>query len=163
MYIINNKIILLFTILLPIFLLAEATDVLGQELTGKLYERIDAPPWAMSILSPDTGKVYFPIKELRADDIGGLKIMLIRDYARFAKDGKGPNYLEVLGKVNNDGTFSIDLSKIKVGDLVVVVAIKKGFIKLWHSFRFSKDFNYKNMKIILVRVRQKHGNHNSKE
>ncbi len=163
MYMKNNKIILLFKILLPIFLLTEATDVIGKELTGKLYEQIDAPPWAMSILSPDTGIVYFPIKELKADDIDGLKIMLVRDYSRFSKNGKGPNYQEVLGKVNENGTFSIDLSKFKDGDLVVVVAIKKGFIKLWHSFRFSKDFNYKNMKIILVRVREKQENYNSKE
>ena len=150
-------------IVLPILLAAIVSDATGQTLTGKLYEQIDAPPWAMSIISPDTGDVYFPIKELKGDDINGLRIMLIRDYVRFAKDGKGPNYLELFGKVNNDGTFSIDLGKFKDGDLVVVVAMKKGFIKLWHAFRFCEKCNYKNMKIILVRVRHRKDVHNSKE
>ena len=135
-----------------LFLILFTGEIYSQKMTGKFYERLDAPPWAMSILSPDTGDVYFPIKKL--DDVSDIKVMAIRDYVRFAEDGKGPNYLEVPGEVNKDGTFEIDVSAFKDGDLVVIATVKKGFIKLWHALRFYRKENYNNMKIILVRIKK---------
>ena len=120
---------------------------------GAFYERIEAPPWAMSVLSSDTGAVHFPT--IKLEDTDSIKLMVIRDYSRFAPGGKGVDYLEVTGMVKPDGTFSIDLSEFKEGDLIAVVALKKGYIKLWHSFRFCEKCSYKNMKIVFVKIRNK--------
>ncbi len=159
--IINIKKIALLFLSGLIFCLPLQMTAKDKIMTGAFYVRIDAPPWAMSVLSPDTGDVYFETAKLENTD--SIKLMLIRDYSRFAPDGKGPNYLEIEGKINLDGTFSIDLSRLKEGDLVSVVALKKGYIKLWHTFRFCEKCNYVNMKIIFVEIRNKNQNQKSSE
>jgi len=120
-------------------------------MTGKFYERLNAPPWVHTMLYPDTAKIDFEYKPVNTGD--SIKILVIKDYQRFAPEGKGENYKEIEGVVNEDGTFSVDLSEFKDGELVVVIALRKGYIKLWHVFRYCKTCDYKNVKIFFVKIR----------
>jgi len=147
----NSKLFILIMSLLFAFTLQN--ECKDKKMTGTFYVRADAPPWSMSILSPDTGKLYFPT--VKPEELDSIKLLLFRDYSRFAPDGKGENYLKVEGHINSDGTFEFDLSEFKEGDLISVVALNKGYIKLWHSFRFCEKCNYKNMKIVFVKIRSK--------
>ncbi len=136
------------------FLLIVSAGTLSAEsktMTGKFYERMNPPPWAHTMLYPDTSKIDFEYKPVADPD--SIRVIVIKDYKRFAPEGKGENYKEIEGVINDDGSFAVDLSDFKDGELVVIMALRKGYIKLWHIFRFCEKCDYKNVKIIFVKLR----------
>jgi len=122
--------------------------LLSQEMTGKIYQYVDAPPWAMSEMIFDTAEALYEYV-----DLNDVELKVIINYDRFAEDGKGKGYEEFYPKYNKDGSFSIDLSRIEDGQTMALVGIKEGYLKLWNIFTFCKKCNYKNVKVIFVSIR----------
>ncbi len=109
----------------------------AQTLTAKVYSWDNAPPWANSELLTDTTKVNYSIRE-----IDSVEFRIIRGYKRFYPDERGPDYLEIIFNTDKNGNVIIDLSKLKEGDLFILLAKKDKYIPINKSFKYHKNLDF---------------------
>lgn len=140
-----KKILSIYTFIFLIACLSFAKDM-----SGRIYEHVNTHPWSKSML-------FFTAIEpqIETKPLSEVSLKIIRGYNYLEPELKGEDYLEVFGKVEPDGTFSISTDKFNHGDKLSIVAQKKNYIQLWHFDTFDSTADYSNISILMVPLKIK--------